>query len=391
MKSISTCLVPILLLSNACTFDDEAEVSEIVEEVNVADYASFGFSCEVKATYIYCVKCIYISDGGSGKIMQCMSVWCDPGANGECYDYRITYPAATFDRDLNFWFEAESGTLAAPMQKQYPSGASGGSSVVVPTTAGAGGSVTFSFVVPEGGATLYPWARINAPSSASNAFQYRIDGGAYQLWNTPVTGGAWSWAPVSDANGAPGTGIAVTAGTHTLRIYRVDSGTQLDRVLLTANPNFVPVADTYQAESGSRVPPMQVGSQSGPPSTGYVWVPNGAGFGGIATLITPVPHPGNYAVWGRVNAPSGNDDSFYVSANLGPSATWAITNTTATGWAWSTVRHSGSTSPFLFEMNGADFIQIKQREDGTKLDRIIVTNDPGFTPVDHATGGTGGL
>ena len=83
---------------------------------------------------------------------------------------------------------------------------------------------------------------------------------------------------------------------------------------------------------------------------------------------------GNYKVFGRVKAPNGNDDSFWVRVNGG---TWYQWNnlSTVTDWTWLQVHDSNnSNTPVLFNMsNGSNTIDIAYREDGTLLDKIYIT------------------
>lgn len=359
--------------------EDEPALASSAQEITKGDIESLGGVCVAIFGEYQCVVCTVHYPG----FVYCHYYDC-LSANADC-------TAQSGTDDLALWFEAEKGVLTSPMQAATAAGASTGSMVVVPTTAGAGGSVKFTFDVPAGGRTYYPWARAGAPSSSANAFEFRIDSGGYKLWEPPISGSGWAWSRVADANNPPGasTAIFLAAGTHTLRFYRRDAGTRLDRVLLTTNPAFVPVADSYEAESGSNVPPMVTGSTGlGPTGVSYRWVPNGAGAGGSVDLdiAASVKSDAIYTVWARTNAPSVSDDSFYMSANLGPTALWGLPATSATGWAWSQVRdyNDGKRTVNLALRPDAflNFLRFERREDGAKLDRIIVTNDPGFVPVD---------
>jgi hypothetical protein len=259
------------------------------------------------------------------------------------------------------------------MEARSLGGASGGKVVAVPSTAGAGGSVRFAFQLDHA-AKIFPWARVRTPSTAADVFYYRVDSGPVRTWTVPVhTSLAWERIQAEP--------ITLAAGAHTLRIFRGETGTSLDRVLLTANPVFEPIADTYQAEAFGRVPPMQEGVMGSSPlsQTRYVWVPNGAGPGGSAIIDTPVEREAHYSVWARVNAPSTADNSFGVRAGFDPAVTWDTPVTSATSWTWSQVPSLLVIQPSLA------WVTFEQREDGTRLDKIVVTNDPGFRPSDDGT------
>ena len=55
------------------------------------------------------------------------------------------------------------------------------------------------------------------------------------------------------------------------------------------------------------------------------------------------------------------------------------------GWAWSQVTNWNDGDQvvwFALEEGMVNLLRFTRREDGAKIDRIIVTNDPGFVPVD---------
>ena len=81
---------------------------------------------------------------------------------------------------------------------------------------------------------------------------------------------------------------------------------------------------------------------------------------------------GNYALYARIGAPSGNDDSFWVRVNGGSWYQWfsGITRTTGTGLAWN--RYPG---PQITLPAGASTIDFAYREDGTLLDKLYIGKD----------------
>ncbi|MEZ4959931.1 MAG: proprotein convertase P-domain-containing protein [Saprospiraceae bacterium] len=87
-----------------------------------------------------------------------------------------------------------------------------------------------------------------------------------------------------------------------------------------------------------------------------------------------VPAAGSYKVFGRVKAPSGSDDSFWVRANGG---TWYKWNDLPGGgaWTWEQLYDSDNGEAIvLFPLTiGSNTIDIAYREDGAQLDKIFVT------------------
>ncbi|MCI0627103.1 MAG: tandem-95 repeat protein [Acidobacteria bacterium] len=143
-------------------------------------------------------------------------------------------------------FEAESATLTAPLQTITVGGAAGYRYVV--STIGDSGAATFSISVPD--ADEYAiWCRVKSSDSDSDSFYVSADGGiedvydtAENTWNT-----AWQWTVVNGRAGGDALSLnprnfALTAGTHQI-VFRVrEPNTALDKILLTNDPNYVPLA-----------------------------------------------------------------------------------------------------------------------------------------------------
>jgi len=111
----------------------------------------------------------------------------------------------------------------------------------------------------------------------------------------------------------------------------------------------------------------------------YVWVRNGGGSGGSAKYSFEVSKAGKYIIWGRVLAPNTNDNSFFVSMDGGADSLWSTT--TSTKWMWEKVSNRGVADPVVYNLaTGKHTLTIKQREDGTKFDEFIITDDLNFNP-----------
>jgi hypothetical protein len=129
---------------------------------------------------------------------------------------------------------------------------------------------------------------------------------------------------------------------------------------------------------------MVVGTDSRAFGGKYLWVPEGAGniwdpasTGGETLYHFTVPVTGIYAVWGRVLVSGG--DSFFVEMDDNPPLNWR-TQYGQGNWVWDQV-HEPSTAPARFTLApGTHTLRIKQREDGTKLDHLLITNDLSYTP-----------
>jgi hypothetical protein len=135
---------------------------------------------------------------------------------------------------------------------------------------------------------------------------------------------------------------------------------------------------------------------------------------GHVTYSFSVP-TGTYMVWGRINALSGEDDSFWAriegaitNTNNHPSGWIKWTGITkGDGWYWNPIRSNDDGNAYVqFTLaEGSYTLEIAYREDGTKLDHLLITDYLNLSsyeiaeitpagsytevaPVDSQTGGT---
>jgi hypothetical protein len=135
-----------------------------------------------------------------------------------------------------------------------------------------------------------------------------------------------------------------------------------------------------EAESGILTAPMMIQSSGAASGGQFVTVPEGSGNNyndgtnggpGQVSLSTNIPQGGTYALWARTIAPNGNSDSFYVTSSGTLIREWSIPDSTT--WQWNKIAEA-------FVGAGTFNLEFRQREDGTQLDRIILTNDLSFVP-----------
>ncbi|MFK7926072.1 MAG: lamin tail domain-containing protein [Bacteroidia bacterium] len=88
-----------------------------------------------------------------------------------------------------------------------------------------------------------------------------------------------------------------------------------------------------------------------------------------------VSKAGNYRVYGLVRAPTGNDDSFWVRID---NANWAKWNSIqrSSSFIWDQVHdENNSNQAVIFSLSaGEHVLSIACREDGTRLDKIVISN-----------------
>jgi hypothetical protein len=195
------------------------------------------------------------------------------------------------------------------------------------------------------------------------------------------------------------------AGSHTITIKQREDGARLDKILVTRNlsltaaelettpsggdtPSEVERDIWIEAEGGNVVAPMAMAGDAAASAGGYIWAPEGAGnrytstsSGGRVEYRFDLPTDGDYAIWGRVMAPDSASDSFFVSID-GSEMTWHTKLSDNGNWTWDVVSlrnvngERNASNPLVYHLGaGSHTITIKQREDGTRLDKILVTRN----------------
>jgi hypothetical protein len=120
---------------------------------------------------------------------------------------------------------------------------------------GAAGTAVFQFNLASPG-TYTIWGLENSPAASSNSFWIQIDGGVWQNWTCYRRPGmSWTWDRV---NGSVDPLLfQLSAGAHTLRIQVREDGAQLDQLILSNDPSFLPSGAPLD------LPRRQAGSSGG--------------------------------------------------------------------------------------------------------------------------------
>jgi hypothetical protein len=179
-----------------------------------------------------------------------------------------------------------------------------------------------------------------------------------------------------------------TAGVYTVSAEALNSlGTDTQNFTITVSESDT-VKIWLEAEGGVLHAPMAAASNAQASSGQYIWIPNGQGNisdasqpGGYAEYSFQVSKAGNYIVWGRVISNSDGDDSFFVSMDYGVYSLWDTQMGGTETWVWDLVNNRGGADPVVYFLTaGSHVLTIKQREDGTKIDKILITDDMQYTP-----------
>ncbi len=88
-----------------------------------------------------------------------------------------------------------------------------------------------------------------------------------------------------------------------------------------------------------------------------------------------------YTVWLRGYAPNAAGDSLYVSLDDQPGV--ILTGFTPRQWDWAATRGDAQGGLVTIEVTqpGLPAFHVWQREDGVRLDRILLTTDSGYRPT----------
>jgi hypothetical protein len=118
-------------------------------------------------------------------------------------------------------------------------------------------------------------------------------------------------------------------------------------------------------------------------NTEYVIAPNGAGGGiGEAIYAVEITDGGTYRLWGRFLAPTGGDNSVWLSVDGATEVLWSVSHGPA--WTWNPLRDNGSAVIDLSLAPGPHTIRVRNREDGTALDKLLLIRDTSYVPFGSA-------
>ena len=142
-------------------------------------------------------------------------------------------------------------------------------------------------------------------------------------------------------------------------------------------------------EADTIVDPLQVAADDTASEGRYLFAPNGTKNQYIpssimGTYTVDIQQAGEYIVLGRIKVIDKRDNSFFVQIDDGPNYLWEIE--TGNYWHWDAVNDLDAADPVKFSLNAGDHtIKMKLREDGTKLDKILLTNNATFVPRGEET------
>lgn len=141
-----------------------------------------------------------------------------------------------------------------------------------------------------------------------------------------------------------------------------------------------------EAELGEMQAPAQVSKDKDASRGEYIGVPEGGGsHNGWVDYEFEYPMNATYWIAGKVIAPDGGSDSFYVTfdgedkGDVNGANVWDTQQ--GPTWHWDMVMGRNLADPRPFELKkGKHTLRIWMREDGTKLDCLFISTDRNAAP-----------
>ena len=156
-------------------------------------------------------------------------------------------------------------------------------------------------------------------------------------------------------------------------------GVNPDGVLAYFAPNFLvkaPMVATNDKTSGNPV----INTATTEKAVTTVATAAGDTTLGTASTTANVPTDGTYTMFGLVNGPAAAMASFYIKIDGGTLQPWLFKTNAAT-YTWQSVASTAGGAALTFNLTaGAHLIEIRQREPGAQLARLVLTTDPKFDP-----------
>jgi VCBS repeat-containing protein len=268
------------------------------------------------------------------------------------------------------------GTDSFTLQARDPAGLFANAAVAVTITA-----VNHAPVAGSSSLTMVQDAvtsgKLIATDADGNVLKYQLVGAATRgTVKLDAAKGFFTYTPNASFTGTDTFTFKANDGT-------VDSNVASVTITVSAH-----VKIQLEAEQGTLTSPMTRLVDYGANGGRYITVSNGKGnvldplaAGGQALYSFNVPVSGNYVMWGRVASSNTDDNSFFVSMDYAYPLTWHTALTAKDTWAWDQVTDNSGAAPTVFTLEaGTHTLLIKQREDGTKLDSIMITTQPRWIP-----------
>ncbi len=229
---------------------------------------------------------------------------------------------------------------------------------------------TFTITVASGtNGTITPAGPVDVAYGASQTFVFAADAG-FHIADVQVDGQSMG-----------------VMGNYTF------TDVKSDHTLVVSFSENTLVKIWIEAEDGDLQSPMEIADDEKAGACSFIWVPEGTGNlsspsenAGHAEYHFEIPETGDYVIWGLQISNNTAGDSFFVSVDGQSDMVWHTKPGGQDVWTWDVFALRDASNPdyaadsmqFRLEA-GPHTLKITQREDGTKLDKILITNQKDLT------------
>jgi len=278
-------------------------------------------------------------------------------------------------------------------------------------TAGSGPRLDYLVNLTQTG-TYYVWMRGHANGSGSDDSAHIGFDGAWPTsadkftWSAP---NSWTWTK-NTMDGPVATLNVTSTGQHTLSLGMRSDGLRVDKLILTVSSAFTPTSGGPAESSHCDPTPTPTLCPYEPnadmsvcieaehydaifAANGHYWDPHSGPAGIVGTGMRALPNDGTsvqtgysadsprldyrvnfrstgtYYVWLRCYADDTAEDSCHIGLNGAELASGKNMNFSEDFWDW-------KSTPIEITSLGVQTLNVWMREDGLKIDRIIITQSP---------------
>ena len=261
-------------------------------------------------------------------------------------------------------------------------GYSGKGYVGTPDVDGAAGdgfansaALFYNFAIKEPG-RYYIWVKRYARGGTSDSAHFGIDGKELKSIDHSGNYNQWRWVRIEKVN--------LAAGNHTLQIARREDGYLIDQILISTRGSKIDDTATISLEAENYSANLRNGDavEQAFFASQYVEGFEGSGYMATKNQNSPASTDGeNAALYYHFNTSERKTYHLwirkYASDGQGNSATFSIDNlafdnvdNTSVYNVWKWIKIGSRTL-----LPGAHLVKINRREDGYRIDRIVVTTD----------------
>ncbi|MEM6468605.1 MAG: SdrD B-like domain-containing protein [Planctomycetota bacterium] len=303
----------------------------------------------------------------------------------ELADHEVTrsVDAGLYEATVDVMFEAEDYEwIDWPWKVKNDSDASGGQYLVARNGTGSyynrppsGRKVAYDFQVDQDGRYELS-ALLRAGNSADNSVWFRVDGGHWIQWHTPVTGSHYDWHQATSGWNKDAVSFDLDAGSHSLELKVREDGTRFDKFLVS---KLSTTTIFFDATDGAREGAWEVDVDD---DGNEFLVANDIGnfyhappAGEELSFDFTLDQAGTFEMHALVSAANSSENSFWIQINDGDWVEWHL-DVTGDDFRWQTVTNGSNRNEMKFDLEaGNHTLKIKVREDGTKLSKIAITDD----------------